>query len=40
VRTGMNYGMGLVPEAPVELALRHDCADSGLNFERCNVCEF
>ncbi|KAK3158570.1 hypothetical protein QOZ80_2AG0138900 [Eleusine coracana subsp. coracana] len=45
VRTGMNYGMGLVSaadaaEAPVALALRHDRADSGLNFELGNVCEF
>ncbi|KAK3154740.1 hypothetical protein QOZ80_2BG0194550 [Eleusine coracana subsp. coracana] len=45
VRTGMNYGMGLVSaadaaEAPVALALRDNRSDSGLNFELGNVCEF
>ncbi|WVZ74453.1 hypothetical protein U9M48_022632 [Paspalum notatum var. saurae] len=45
VRTGMNYGMGLVSaeegaRAPVRLALRDDPRDSGLNFEIFDVCEF
>ncbi|KAG0534972.1 hypothetical protein BDA96_04G325700 [Sorghum bicolor] len=45
VRTGMNYGMGLVSAeegatAPVALALRDEPADSGLNFELLDVCEF
>ncbi|PWZ28620.1 Salutaridine reductase [Zea mays] len=45
VRTGMNYGMGLVSAeegaaAPVALALRAEPADSGLNFELLDVCEF
>ncbi|KAF8768813.1 hypothetical protein HU200_007376 [Digitaria exilis] len=45
VRTGMNYGMGLVSaaegaRAPVRLALREEHGDSGLNFELFDVCEF
>jgi (+)-neomenthol dehydrogenase len=45
VRTGMNYGMGLISaeegaKAPVVLALRDDPGDSGLNFETFDVCEF
>ncbi|KAJ1280144.1 hypothetical protein BS78_04G208900 [Paspalum vaginatum] len=45
VRTGMNYGMGLVSaeegaRAPVSLALRDDPADSGLNFDIFDVCDF
>ncbi|KAL6911889.1 hypothetical protein ACP4OV_000694 [Aristida adscensionis] len=45
VRTGMNYGMGIMSVedgamAPVRLALRDDRADTGLYFELSNVCEF
>nr|CAB3447354.1 unnamed protein product [Digitaria exilis] len=45
VRTGMNYGMGLVSaeegaRGPVRLALREEHGDSGLNFELFDVCEF
>jgi NAD(P)-dependent dehydrogenase (short-subunit alcohol dehydrogenase family) len=45
VRTGMNYGMGLVSAAegarpPVALALRDEPGDSGLNFELFDECEF
>ncbi|CAL5056908.1 unnamed protein product [Urochloa decumbens] len=45
VRTGMNYGMGLVsPEEGarplVVLALRDEPGDSGLNFELFDECEF
>jgi len=45
VRTGMNHGMGLASAAegagpPVALALRDEPADSGLNFELFDACEF
>ncbi|KAL6634823.1 hypothetical protein ACP70R_027494 [Stipagrostis hirtigluma subsp. patula] len=45
IKTGMNYGMGLMSAeegamAPVRLALRDDRGDSGLYFELSNVCEF
>ena len=41
----MNHGMGLASAAegagpPVALALRDEPADSGLNFELFDACEF